>query len=426
MSDVDELIERLARSTGRSREELLEKVRELQERWGISKEGAVLALASELGVDLMEAETGEGELVSLERAISDGLKSFDAEFVVVRAPEVVETRSGGRMATAVIADETRSAALVAFDEEVEKLRELSEGDVVRGENLRTTAFRSSPQIVIDEETSLRVVDEHEDPDELIERTTSELKHGEYVRVRGVVVSEPTDTGERVHFWLSDEEGSVRVNAWGDAAESALELEYGQGAVVEGWVSTRGGNPVINVLRTHGRVEPAEVPIRPAIKRRIRDLEEGDVAEISGVVVAVYARRRYYEACPRCGRAVRDGECPEHGPTEPERRPVLNLVVDDGTGTARVAFFGDLAVDIAGCDSRREFFDAEEEELEERLLGESISVVVRVRGEGVVEDYDAVALRGQLLDDEDLKREVSMLLRELEGEAREEGSEAGRD
>ncbi len=47
----------------------------------------------------------------------------------------------------------------------------------------------------------------------------------------------------------------------------------------------------------------------------------------------------------------------------------------------------------------------------------MSVVVRVRGEGVVEDYDAVALRGQTLDDEDLKREASLLLRELEGEER---------
>jgi replication factor A1 len=417
MYDVDELIEKLARRTGRPREELIERVRELRDRWGISEEGAALALAAELGVDLMEANEEERKPVTLDRAISEGLKSFDAEFVVVRAPEVIETQSGGRMATAVIADETRSAALVAFNEAVERLRELEEGDVVRGENLRLTAFRGSPQVVVERDTSLRVIDEHEDPEGLIERTTSELRHGEYVRVRGIVVSEPTDTGERVHFWLSDEEGSARVNAWGDAAERALELEYGQGAVVEGWVSTRGGTPVINVLRTHGLVKPAEVSVRPAIKRRVRELKEGDVAEISGVVVAVYARRRYYEACPRCGRAVRDGECPEHGPVEPERRPVLNLVVDDGTGTVRVAFFGDLAVDLAGCESPREFLEAEEETLRERLLGANVSVVVRVRGEGVVEDYDAVALRGQTLDDEDLKREASLLLRELEGEER---------
>ncbi len=414
-SDIDRLVEKLAEKVGKRKEEVRREIDRIRKQWGVSELGALLAFADRMGVKLMRTGEEKPGKVTLDEAISQELQSFDTEFIVVRVSDPTETRSGGRMVTLVVGDETRSAALVAFDEVVEKLEELDEGDLVLARNLTVGSFRNSPQLVVTRETELEVVGHEENPDRIIERNISEVKHGEYVRVRGVVASEPADTGERVYFWLSDETGSTRVNLWGEEADRAMDLDYGDGVIVEGWVSTRSDYPVINVLRTQGRVEPTEVSIKPAIRKRVEELDKGDIAEVSGVIVTVYARRRYYEACPTCGRAMKEGECPEHGAVEPERRPVLNVVVDDGSGTVRTVFFGEHAVEFVGYETTKEYLEADESDIEERLLGESVSVVLRVRGEGVVEDYDAVALRARILTEEDFKREIQILARELKGE-----------
>ncbi len=421
-SDIDRLVEKLAEEVGKRKEEVRREIDRIRKQWGVSELGALLTFADRMGVELMRTGEEKPGKVTLDEAISQELQSFDTEFIVVRVSNPAETRSGGRMVTLVVGDETRSAALVAFDEVVEKLEELDEGDLVLARNLTVGSFRNSPQLVVTRETELEVVGHEENPDRIIERSISEVKHGEYVRVRGVVASEPVDTGERVYFWLSDETGSTRVNLWGEEAERAMDLDYGDGVTVEGWVSTRSDHPVINVLRTQGRVEPTEVSIKPAIRKRVEELDKGDVAEVSGVIVTVYARRRYYEACPICGRAMKEGECPEHGAVEPERRPVLNVVVDDGSGTVRTVFFGEHAVEFVGYETTKEYLEADESDIEERLLGESVSVVLRVRGEGVVENYDAVALRARILTEEDFKREIQILARELKGEEGE-GEEA---
>ena len=52
--------------------------------------------------------------------------------------------------------------------------------------------------------------------------------------------------------------------------------------------------------------------------------------------------RFYEVCPICNKRVKlSGEkfnCPEHGDIEPAYSYVMNIIIDDGSGNIRTAFF----------------------------------------------------------------------------------------
>ena len=88
------------------------------------------------------------------------------------------------------------------------------------------------------------------------------------------------------------------------------------------------------------------------KKAIKDLKEGEFAVVSAHVVQLF-EPKYYQACPQCNKKVNlvgDGyQCTEHGKITPKPVPIVNLVLDDGSGNIRGVCFRDVAESIIGKD-----------------------------------------------------------------------------
>ncbi len=337
----------------------------------------------------------------------------DVEAIVLRISSPYETKAG-KIVEVVLGGERRNAILVGSGDVVKDLKKLSVGDEVVLVDVLVGEFRGTPRLIFDEESELHVkgsVDSAE-VEKRLGRSVEDLEHGDYARIEGVLRRDPYDTGGKVVVDVYDGTGTARVRAWGDAADVLAGMEFGDPVRVEGVVTVRGDRVSLSVLRSLGDVEPLGGPEELDLSRwrwpSVDDLSVGDVEEILGTVVAVPARRHYYEACPRCGRSVRDGACPEHGPVEsPEKRPFLPLVIDDGTGTVRVALFGYRAVEAVGCDDEQEYLNLDVSDLEENLVGRPVVAEVEVRDVGDVEDLEAVGRRARVLSDCDAVKEAHL-------------------
>lgn len=191
----------------------------------------------------------------------------------------------------------------------------------------------------------------------------------------------------------DETGQVRVVGWGAAADAVGELEKGDVVVIgnayvkEGY---RGGveinlNERSTIDRNPGGVEVL-VKDPQAVRKRVEDITKDDsLVEVFGTIVQAYDPY-FYEAEAETGRKV-TGKVAENVKTE--YRGILNLFVDDSTGSIRTVFFNDQFKRLSETplDELRESAEARET-FKNALLGSFIVVSGRVR---YSEQYDRLEI-----------------------------------
>ncbi len=163
--------------------------------------------------------------------------------------------------------------------------------------------------------------------------------------------------------LSDDTASVRLTLWDQECRTLDEVEIGDAVRIVGGIckSGRRGKEIHTGRRARLMLNPsvAEDPrmqdlddVKEAVKpsserRRISDLDAGKSnIEVRATVVKLY-RLWVYDACPRCGRKVSDGECQRCGEVEAEPRSILDIGVDDSSGFVHAKFFGEIAGEILG-------------------------------------------------------------------------------
>ena len=80
------------------------------------------------------------------------------------------------------------------------------------------------------------------------------------------------------------------------------------------------------------------------QKNISDLKSSDQASIRAFIVQSF-EPKFFHVCPQCRKkAVMDGQnfrCAEHGNIAAEKKAILNMVIDDGTGFIRSVIFSDL-------------------------------------------------------------------------------------
>lgn len=78
------------------------------------------------------------------------------------------------------------------------------------------------------------------------------------------------------------------------------------------------------------------------EKHIKDFRVGEIASVRAFVVQNFEPRFFY-VCSECKKKANPGEggiynCDEHGKIIPEKRVLINLVIDDGTETIRAVLF----------------------------------------------------------------------------------------
>jgi len=126
---MDELVKRIASFTGLSEEDVHNRIEEKQAELSglISYEGAAYMIARELGVELRKQER-----LFIENIIP-GMQNVDiiAKIMRVDKREYETEKAKGKLASVTLSDETGSIRLVLWNEEMDKLQNFEEGEVVR-------------------------------------------------------------------------------------------------------------------------------------------------------------------------------------------------------------------------------------------------------------------------------------------------------
>ncbi|MFW9916110.1 MAG: hypothetical protein ACFFGZ_10940, partial [Candidatus Thorarchaeota archaeon] len=312
--------------------------------------------------------------------------SFSARLLAKDQVRTFNRKDGGtgrlQRITILLADRN-PITMVLWDDQTESLEKIVSGDQIRISNAYTRKARESP--VIEIHLGNFGVIERDQNDDLPAgppmSNLEDLEEGKSASLQGVATTVPYlnefnrqdgTVGHVSSTRLSDGTSEARLVCWNEAAKF-ISSNAKPRTILEVIVANVKINPETNETEIHVnnadqvRVakeppshlqelakeiplpeEREEAPERLAPPRKaIKDLAEGEVAEIKGMIVRIFQRPPYYLACPHCGKKAADlgdpqGECQEHGPVTPERRLLIPLVIDDSTGNLRTALIGTTA------------------------------------------------------------------------------------
>jgi len=147
------------------------------------------------------------------------------------------------------------------------------------------------------------------------------------------------------FVLADESSNIRTVLWD---ENHINLIANNQIVQDGVVeitnaSLRNGELH---LTSFSEIKPSSQVIegvkteKPVITKKILDFNVNDSVSTRATIVQIFDPRFFY-VCPECKKkATEAGECESHGKITPEKRALLNLVIDDGSETIRGVMFSD--------------------------------------------------------------------------------------
>jgi len=166
-------------------------------------------------------------------------------------------------------------------------------------------------------------------------------------VRGFKTKKGEDS-KVANLIIADETSNIKVVLW-DTNHIGL-IEKGEiilGSVVEIANGSMRGNEIH--LGSFSEFKPSKERIENVVtarvirKKTIKDLINGDNAQIRAFIVQSF-EPRFFNVCPQCKKKVVPNEdgvtftCDEHGGILPEKRALINIVIDDGTETMRAVLF----------------------------------------------------------------------------------------
>jgi len=185
---LNELIERICSDTGMSREEIMDKIEEKKiELSGlISDEGAAYIVAKELNVKLRKIEK-----IKIENIMS-GMQNVDIAGKITRLTPVREygTEKKGRVMNVFISDGTGTIRLPLWNDEIEKISDFHEGDVIHFRGYAIEGL-SGPELRLGKFGSISKSDEIIETVKITRKTErasiGELGEGNYREVRAPIV-----------------------------------------------------------------------------------------------------------------------------------------------------------------------------------------------------------------------------------------------
>ena len=147
------------------------------------------------------------------------------------------------------------------------------------------------------------------------------------------------------FVLADDTSNIRTVLWDEGHIDLIE----KGQIVDGGIveitnaSVRNGElhlASFSEIKNSGQVIENAVTKRPVFKKTIVQFNPNDNVSVRAVIVQIF-EPRFFEICPECRKKVSEvGECATHGKVSPEKRALLNFVIDDGTESIRAVMFSD--------------------------------------------------------------------------------------
>jgi len=157
-----------------------------------------------------------------------------------------------------------------------------------------------------------------------------------------------DEGKVVNFVLADDTSNIKVVLW-DTSHIAL-IEKGEikdGSVVEIGNGSMRSNEIhlgsFSEFKSSDEKLDNLVTEKIVKEKNIADFKLADSISTRAFIVQAFDPK-FFHVCPECRKkVVQEAEgfsCAEHGKINPDKRALINLVLDDGTESIRSVLFQD--------------------------------------------------------------------------------------
>ncbi len=160
------------------------------------------------------------------------------------------------------------------------------------------------------------------------------------------ITKKGDSGKVANLIIADETSNVKAVLWDTNHIGLIEKgEVKEGKVVEISNASMRDNEIhlgsFSELKLIDEVLNDVKTERVIKEKNIADFRVGDGSGVRAFIVQIFEPRFFY-VCPECKKKpTTEGEsfvCAEHGKVAPEKRALLNLVLDDGTESIRSVLF----------------------------------------------------------------------------------------
>jgi hypothetical protein len=236
-----------------------------------------------------------------------------------------------------------------------------------------------------------------------------------------------EDGKVQNIVLGDDTDTIRVTLWDEQTQIAEKIDEGDAIEIAGayTVEDNQGNAELR-LGDEAQVKMADDEDIPEVERQteteevpIREIAtEGNTYEIRGMLMKMYTSNPFYRVHPETGDTVREDEDGNYVTDDgeevedPEGRLAVSGVLDDGTETMRVVFFGDQARKVLEVDGEveKEMDQDAVEEAAEEAAGKQLLVQGRTR----YNDYfDRLEILANSVEEVEVEDEIERMLEIME-------------
>ena len=166
-----------------------------------------------------------------------------------------------------------------------------------------------------------------------------------------------DESKVVNFWIADDSSNVRVVLWD--TNHVAKVEEGQikeGVVVEINNASMRDNELhlgnFSEIKISSEIIEDAVSERVLREKKISEFVKGEGVKVRAFIVQIF-EPRFFNVCPECKKKVdKEGDlfiCLTHKKVLPEKRAIVNFVIDDGTDSIRAVLFNDAQISVGFTD-----------------------------------------------------------------------------
>jgi len=157
----------------------------------------------------------------------------------------------------------------------------------------------------------------------------------------------------VNFVLADDTSNIKVVLWDTNHIELIEKgEIAKEKVVEIMSGSMRNNEIhlgsFSEFKLSDKVLEEVRTEKIVNEKAIFDFKVGDSSSVRAFIVQAF-EPRFFHVCPECRKKVvlegNNFNCGEHGTVIPEKRALINIVLDDGTETIRTVLFHDALSSI---------------------------------------------------------------------------------
>ena len=151
-------------------------------------------------------------------------------------------------------------------------------------------------------------------------------------------------GKVASMLIGDETGNIRLVLWDTNHIAFIEKgEIKEGDVIEvGNASVRNNEIHLGSFSDFKKSDEIIQNVKTEKtynEKTIIESGKGEEVRLRGNIVQVF-EPRFFEVCPECNSRVVGDECEKHGKVVPEKRALINFVIDDGTESLRTVMFSE--------------------------------------------------------------------------------------